>query len=218
MATFGITGSVKVEGEPAGPEAFQAMQDLISPEDYKRMVQRSMSPVWEANHVWLIFVLVIVWTAFPTAFGSIFSTLHIPLFLAAIGWFLTRFPLFQVWQPASELELQGIDIELTPGMAVVCDWYNIPAATGNGGNEGTVSIGPPYGPRKEWSTKGGNDGSPAAEPFAECPCRGGDQRQRGDADRSDAPEGKLAPQPSAVDHVVGTQGHLPVSLVETGAF
>ena len=49
------------------------------------MIQRSMAPVWEANHVWLIFVLVIVWTAFPTAFGSIFSTLHIPLFLAAIG-------------------------------------------------------------------------------------------------------------------------------------
>jgi cytochrome d ubiquinol oxidase subunit II len=49
------------------------------------MVQRSMSPVWEANHVWLIFVLVILWTAFPVAFGSIFSTLSIPLFLAALG-------------------------------------------------------------------------------------------------------------------------------------
>jgi cytochrome d ubiquinol oxidase subunit II len=49
------------------------------------MVQRSMSPVWEANHVWLIFVLVIVWTAFPVVFGSVFSTLYIPLFLAAIG-------------------------------------------------------------------------------------------------------------------------------------
>ena len=49
------------------------------------MVQRSMSPVWEANHVWLIFVLVILWTAFPTVFGSIFSTLSIPLFLAAVG-------------------------------------------------------------------------------------------------------------------------------------
>jgi cytochrome d ubiquinol oxidase subunit II len=49
------------------------------------MVQRSMSPVWEANHVWLIFVLVIIWTAFPVAFGSIFSTLSIPLFLAALG-------------------------------------------------------------------------------------------------------------------------------------
>jgi cytochrome d ubiquinol oxidase subunit II len=49
------------------------------------MVQRSMSPVWEANHVWLIFVLVILWTAFPVVFGSVFSTLSIPLFLAAIG-------------------------------------------------------------------------------------------------------------------------------------
>jgi cytochrome d ubiquinol oxidase subunit II len=49
------------------------------------MIQRSMSPVWEANHVWLIFILVVTWTAFPTLFGSVFSTLYIPLFLAAIG-------------------------------------------------------------------------------------------------------------------------------------
>ncbi|MDP9135727.1 MAG: cytochrome d ubiquinol oxidase subunit II, partial [Actinomycetota bacterium] len=49
------------------------------------MIERSMSPVWEANHVWLIFALVIVWTSFPLAFGSIFSTLSIPLFLAALG-------------------------------------------------------------------------------------------------------------------------------------
>src|ERR687891_348268 len=46
-------------------------------------VKRGMSPVWEANHVWLIFVLVVLWTAFPEAFGSIMSTLAIPLFLAA---------------------------------------------------------------------------------------------------------------------------------------
>jgi cytochrome d ubiquinol oxidase subunit II len=49
------------------------------------MIQRSMSPVWEANHVWLIFILVITWTAFPVVFGSVFSTLYIPLFLASIG-------------------------------------------------------------------------------------------------------------------------------------
>jgi cytochrome bd ubiquinol oxidase subunit II len=49
------------------------------------MVQWSMSPVWEANHVWLIFVLVILWTAFPVVFGSIFSTLSVPLFLGAVG-------------------------------------------------------------------------------------------------------------------------------------
>ena len=48
-------------------------------------MQRSMGPVWEANHVWLIFVLVVVWTAFPLAFGAVFTTLRVPLFLAALG-------------------------------------------------------------------------------------------------------------------------------------
>ena len=46
---------------------------------------RALAPVWEANHVWLIFVLVVCWTAYPEAFGSIFSTLAAPLLLAAIG-------------------------------------------------------------------------------------------------------------------------------------
>jgi cytochrome d ubiquinol oxidase subunit II len=51
----------------------------------RAMIKRAMSPVWEANHVWLVFVLVMLWTAFPEAFGSITSTLAIPLFLAALG-------------------------------------------------------------------------------------------------------------------------------------
>jgi cytochrome bd ubiquinol oxidase subunit II len=45
----------------------------------------SMAPVWEANHVWLIFVLTVTWTAYPSAFGSIASTLSVPLFIAAVG-------------------------------------------------------------------------------------------------------------------------------------
>jgi cytochrome d ubiquinol oxidase subunit II len=45
----------------------------------------SMAPVWEANHVWLIFVLTVLWTSYPTAFGSIASTLSVPLFVAGIG-------------------------------------------------------------------------------------------------------------------------------------
>ena len=51
----------------------------------RAMIKRSMSPVWEANHVWLIFLLVVLWTAFPEAFGSIMSTLAVPIFLAALG-------------------------------------------------------------------------------------------------------------------------------------
>jgi cytochrome d ubiquinol oxidase subunit II len=51
----------------------------------RAMIKQAMSPVWEANHVWLIFVLVMLWTAFPEAFGSITSTLAVPLFIAALG-------------------------------------------------------------------------------------------------------------------------------------
>jgi cytochrome d ubiquinol oxidase subunit II len=47
--------------------------------------RHAIGPVWEANHVWLIFVLVVCWTCYPVAFGSIASTLAIPLFVAAIG-------------------------------------------------------------------------------------------------------------------------------------
>ena len=45
----------------------------------------SMGPVWEANHVWLIFVLTVTWTGYPRLFGSVASTLAIPLFIAGLG-------------------------------------------------------------------------------------------------------------------------------------
>jgi cytochrome bd ubiquinol oxidase subunit II len=51
----------------------------------RELVAWAIGPVWEANHVWLIFVLVVLWTGFSEAFGSIFSTLFIPLSLAALG-------------------------------------------------------------------------------------------------------------------------------------
>jgi cytochrome d ubiquinol oxidase subunit II len=49
------------------------------------LVHRSMGPVWEANHVWLIVVLVVLWTCFPHGFGPLMETLYVPLFLAAVG-------------------------------------------------------------------------------------------------------------------------------------
>jgi cytochrome d ubiquinol oxidase subunit II len=41
--------------------------------------------VWEANHVWLIFIFVVLWTCFPSAYESIWLTLFVPLTLAAFG-------------------------------------------------------------------------------------------------------------------------------------
>src|SRR5213592_1522422 len=53
--------------------------------DQREHAHHAMGPVWEANHVWLIFVLVVCWTAYPVAFGSITSTLAVALFIAGIG-------------------------------------------------------------------------------------------------------------------------------------
>ncbi len=51
----------------------------------RALIADSIGPVWEANHTWLIFDLVILWTAFPPAFAAIMSTLFVPLSLAALG-------------------------------------------------------------------------------------------------------------------------------------
>jgi cytochrome d ubiquinol oxidase subunit II len=51
----------------------------------RRLIEHAIGPVWEANHVWLIFVLVMLWTGFPEAFAAIASSLYVPLTLVAVG-------------------------------------------------------------------------------------------------------------------------------------
>jgi cytochrome d ubiquinol oxidase subunit II len=64
--------------------------DLIAggPERGRRpraAIERSIGPVWEANHVWLIFIFVVLWTSFSEAYASITLTLFVPLTIAALG-------------------------------------------------------------------------------------------------------------------------------------
>ena len=51
----------------------------------RRLIEHSLGPVWEANHVWLIFAIVLLWTGFPGVFAAIASTAYIPLTAAALG-------------------------------------------------------------------------------------------------------------------------------------
>jgi cytochrome d ubiquinol oxidase subunit II len=51
----------------------------------RKLIDWAIGPVWEANHVWLIFMLVVAWTGFSSAFAAVFSTLFVPLSLAALG-------------------------------------------------------------------------------------------------------------------------------------
>jgi cytochrome d ubiquinol oxidase subunit II len=59
---------------------------LVSPQRAdKRVIEHAMGPLWEANHVWLIFVMVMTWTAFPPVFADVTATHWVPLSLAALG-------------------------------------------------------------------------------------------------------------------------------------
>jgi cytochrome bd ubiquinol oxidase subunit II len=51
----------------------------------RELIDESITPVWEANHVWLIFILVLTWTAFPAAFGAVMTALFVPLALSLLG-------------------------------------------------------------------------------------------------------------------------------------
>jgi len=51
----------------------------------RALIDHSLGPVWEANHTWLIFILVVLWTGFPAAFVAITTTLYVPLGIAAFG-------------------------------------------------------------------------------------------------------------------------------------
>ncbi len=69
----------------------------------------AMGPVWEANHVWLVFVLTVCWTAYPEAFASIFSTLTIPLFVAGLGIVLRGTAYAVHAGTAREIERRSVD-------------------------------------------------------------------------------------------------------------
>ena len=53
--------------------------------EVRTLIDHSIGPVWEANHVWLIYVLVMWWTGFPESFAATMTTLAVPLMLALLG-------------------------------------------------------------------------------------------------------------------------------------
>ena len=53
--------------------------------EQRALIAAAIGPVWEANHVWLILVVVVLFTAFPPAFAAIGTALHIPITLLLIG-------------------------------------------------------------------------------------------------------------------------------------
>ena len=71
------------------------------------LIEHSIGPIWEANHVWLIFVITLFWTAFPAAFAPFAATLYIPLTIAALG-IIARGAAFAFRKASEELWLKRL--------------------------------------------------------------------------------------------------------------
>jgi cytochrome bd ubiquinol oxidase subunit II len=83
---FGITAYALLAGADFGAGFWDLTAGGAQRGERPRaQIDHSIGPVWEANHVWLIFVLVVLWTAFSEAFASITLTLFVPLTFAALG-------------------------------------------------------------------------------------------------------------------------------------
>ena len=82
LIAYGVLGGADFGGgvwdllASGSPARRQAQRDAIA---------HAMGPVWEANHVWLIFVAILLFTAFPAAFGILSATLFLPFHLVLVG-------------------------------------------------------------------------------------------------------------------------------------
>jgi cytochrome bd ubiquinol oxidase subunit II len=114
---LGLTAYAVLGGADFGAGLWQLLSAGRRGRALREHAHRSMGPVWEANHVWLIFVLVIFWTAYPVAFGSIASTLAVPLFIAAVGIILrgTAYAL----RSAARSDREAIRIDLAFAMSSI---------------------------------------------------------------------------------------------------
>jgi cytochrome d ubiquinol oxidase subunit II len=91
-ATVGaiLLASVTLYAVLGGADFGGGLWDLLAGGDQRgraprQLIDESITPIWEANHVWLVFDLVIFWTAFPHAFASVMTVAAVPLWLALAG-------------------------------------------------------------------------------------------------------------------------------------
>ncbi len=81
----GITLYTLLGGADFGAGVWEFNTALRAPERERELIYRAIGPIWEANHVWLIFILVGLMNGFPTALAGLSRALWVPLFLALAG-------------------------------------------------------------------------------------------------------------------------------------
>lgn len=89
LAAFAMLAALGVYAITGGADFGGGVWDLLArgprADAQRALVERALAPIWEANHVWLILVVVILFSCFPPAFAAIGTALHVPLTLALLG-------------------------------------------------------------------------------------------------------------------------------------
>ena len=112
---FGITAYAVLAGADFGGGVWDLLAGTTrGGKRIRRRITASIGPVWEANHVWLIFALVVLWTAFPPVFAAIMTTLWIPLSVVAFG-IIVRGSSFALRKAAPQL---GLKRTFSPGFGL----------------------------------------------------------------------------------------------------
>jgi cytochrome d ubiquinol oxidase subunit II len=94
----------------------------------RELIDYAMAPVWEANNVWLVFVLVVTWTGFPPVFEAVMSTTWVALVIAALGLVL-RGAAFAVRKPTVSVRRRR-RLGVVFGVASVLTPYFLASAIG----------------------------------------------------------------------------------------
>ncbi|WP_425619290.1 cytochrome d ubiquinol oxidase subunit II [Anatilimnocola sp. NA78] len=80
MMAYGIFG-----GADFGGGVWDLLATGPRQKEQRLAIQKAMGPVWEANHVWLIFVVIVLFTCFPRAYSRLAIALFVPFHLALVG-------------------------------------------------------------------------------------------------------------------------------------
>jgi len=85
ILVLGLNAYVLTGGADFGGGVWDVFASGVRREAQRSLIAKAIGPIWEANHVWLILVVVILFTAFPSAFATLSIVLHIPLTLMLVG-------------------------------------------------------------------------------------------------------------------------------------
>ena len=82
---IGLTLYALLGGADFGGGVWTVLASGRSKERQRQMIAETIAPVWEANHVWLIFVITVLFAAFPPAFQALSVSLYLPFSIALAG-------------------------------------------------------------------------------------------------------------------------------------